>query len=233
MTEPEHSIGDPQQEEHYWLPISDLMTGLMILFLFVSITYMAKVDLEGRKIKDVAVAWNVGKQKLYHSLDTAFARDLPKWNAEIDSVSLSVRFKEPDVLFASGSSEVRPRFREILKDFFPRYVAIVRAYREYVDEVRVEGHTSSEGPAQKPYYYNMELSQNRTRAVLEFCLENTDVSEVDKSWLRSSLTANGLSSSRPVRLASGAEDRDRSRRVEFRVRTNTEVRIASILQLSK
>ena len=237
MTEKNEPQLAPEPEEHYWLSIADLMTGLMIVFLFVSLTYMANAAKAKEKVTGVVEGWNEGKQKLYHSLDSAFAGDLPKWNAEIDSVSISVRFNEPDVLFSPGSAEVKNRFRAILNDFFPRYTTIVRAHAAIVDEIRVEGHTSSEGPIANPYYnpyyYNMGLSQDRTRAVLVYCLESTGLTERDKNWVRDRLTANGLSSSKLIRGKNGGEDRNRSRRVEFRVRTNVEDRVAQILESAK
>jgi outer membrane protein OmpA-like peptidoglycan-associated protein len=166
-------------------------------------------------------------------LEAEFRDDLVEWNAELDSLTLSVRFKEPDVLFEAGRSVVRPRFQEILRDFFPRYTKIVRANGTAIEEVRIEGHTSSEGPGANPYFYNMALSQDRTRAVLEFCLERAGVEADDREWLRGRLTANGLSSSKVILAADSTEDRERSRRVEFRVRTNAEVRIAEILEVAR
>ena len=44
------------------------------------------------------------------------------------------------------------------------------------------------------------------------------------------MTANGLSSSKPILSLGGEEDRERSRRVEFRLRTDAESRIAAILE---
>ena len=77
------------------------------------------------------------------------------------------------MLFSSGSAELQPKFKEILNDFFPRYVAILsnEKYVNDIEEIRIEGHTSSEWrvevPAEQAYFNNMELSQNRTRKVLE------------------------------------------------------------------
>jgi outer membrane protein OmpA-like peptidoglycan-associated protein len=78
----------------------------------------------------------------------------------------------------------------------------------------------------------MELSQARTRSALAYALSLPQV-DSQRDWLRRYLTANGLSSSRPVFDASGAEDAARSRRVEFRVRTDAETRIAKILEVSR
>lgn len=218
----------------YWTSVADLMSGLMIVFLFIAIAFMAFVSRQQQQVRRVAIAWEEGRGNLYRALDAEFHEDLPRWNAELDSLTLSVRFKEPEVLFEAGQSIVRPRFQEILRDFFPRYARIVREHGAAVEEVRIEGHTSSEGPEPNPYYFNMALSQDRTRAVLAFCLDRSGVDPVDRDWIRGRLTANGLSSSRLIlHAADSTEDRERSRRVEFRVRTNAEVRIAEILEVAR
>lgn len=214
----------------YWTSVADLMSGLMIVFLFIAVAFMVKVSEQRSKITTVAIAWQEGRDSLYRSLEAEFAGDLDRWNAELDAATLSVRFKEPEVLFEAGRSEVRPRFQEILRDFFPRYVKIVRRHGKSIDEVRIEGHTSSEGPEPNPYFYNMALSQDRTRTVLAFCLEQSGLAPDDRNWVRSLLTANGLSSSRLLLKADSTEDRERSRRVEFRIRTNAEIKIAEILE---
>ena len=74
----------------------------------------------------------------------------------------------------------------------------------------------------------MELSQDRTRNVLDFVLSNEKDSELSK-WIRLNVTANGLSSSKLIIDKDGNQNRRLSRRVEFRVKTNAEKRIAKIL----
>jgi outer membrane protein OmpA-like peptidoglycan-associated protein len=217
----------------YWTSVADLMSGLMIVFLFIAVTYMAFVSKQQAQVRRVAIAWEEGRGSLYRALEAEFQKDLEEWNAELDSLTLSVRFKEPDVLFEAGQSMVRPRFQEILSDFFPRYARIVRAHGGSIEEVRIEGHTSSEGPAPNPYYFNMALSQDRTRAVLAYCLDRSGVAPEDREWIRERLTANGLASSKLILNPDSTEDRQRSRRVEFRVRTNAEVRIAEILEVAR
>jgi outer membrane protein OmpA-like peptidoglycan-associated protein len=75
----------------------------------------------------------------------------------------------------------------------------------------------------------MALSQDRTRATLEYCLMLPQI-ESNRQWIKSLLTANGLSSSKPILLSNGQEDTVRSRRVEFKVKTNSEKQIIKILQ---
>lgn len=54
--------------------------------------------------------------------------------------------------------------------------------------------------------------------------------QTNKAWLKQYLTANGLSSAKVIRDEQGIEQPDRSRRVEFKLRTDADARIATILQ---
>ena len=231
------SDSDSAQETH-WIPLSDLMTGLMVMFLLIAVTYMIRVEADADRVKEVAVAYSEIKDALYDDLNREFKGDLKNWNAQLIKDDLSIRFTEPDVLFAEGSSDLKPEFQAILTDFFPRYVRILTSakYRSSISEVRIEGHTSSDWTSvttpEDAYLRNMELSQARTRSALVFALSLPEVND-ERGWLRQYLTANGLSSLHPVFDAQGVEDPARSRRVEFRIRTDAETRIAKILEVSK
>ena len=65
----------------------------------------------------------------------------------MDRQTLSVRFKEPEVLFAQGEAEVRPAFKNILNDFFPRYIQILRRpkYINDIAEIRIEDTPQASG----------------------------------------------------------------------------------------
>lgn len=218
----------------HWISISDMMSGLMIVFLFIAISYMKDIVKESNAIKEIAVTYNRLQNDLYEDLYNEFKENLDDWNAQIDSLTLSVRFESPEVLFERGSFQLRNDFKEILLDFFPRYLAILMddKYREDIEEIRIEGHTSSEWRENVSddlaYYYNMQLSQDRTRSVLEYVMEIPEVYE-NKEWLRRFLTANGLSSSKLI-FKDYSEDKEKSRRVEFRVKTNSEKRIVKIIE---
>jgi outer membrane protein OmpA-like peptidoglycan-associated protein len=239
--------------EDHWIPLSDLMTGLMMIFMLVAIIFMVHVDSDAKKaklqardaevqaknverqagvVKSIAFIYNDMRAQLYKDLYTEFQRDLLIWRAVLLK-DLTVRFEEPEVLFDTGKDTLKPRFTAILDDFFPRYVGILsaRKYKGSIEEIRIEGHTSSIWKNVQPeraYFENMQLSQSRTRTVLEYVLS---LSQLDnqQSWLRSRLTANGLSSSKII-YRDGKEDIKASQRVEFRVRTNADERIAEILK---
>lgn len=227
-----------EAQEAHWIPLSDLMTGLMVMFLLIAVAYMMRVEAESSSIKQVAIAYSEIKDALYDDLNTEFRADLPKWKAQLLKDDLTIRFTEPEILFANGSSELKPEFQSILADFFPRYVRILTSakYRDAINEIRIEGHTSSmwerTANSVNAYFFNMELSQARTRSTLSYVLGLPSVAS-NAEWLRQYVTANGLSSSHPILNEEGTEDAARSRRVEFRVRTDAETRIAKILEITK
>lgn len=230
------------EDGEHWLSVSDMMSGLMVIFLFIAISYMLEVNKEKDiavkekdKITEIAASYEKHKEMIYWRLIVEFEKDLVKWNAEIDKENLVVRFREPDILFDIGKSEIKPQFKAILDDFFPRYInAVLKDYKEEIEEIRIEGHTSSDWAGDsyskdESYFKNMTLSQERTRATLEYCLSLPQISE-NREWIKSVLTANGLSSSKLIYKADKTEDATRSRRVEFRIRTNAEQQMVKILQ---
>ena len=174
------------------------------------------------------------RNDLNQALRDEFRADLPVWGAEILDDN-TFRFNEPQVLFARNSAEINDKFKLILDNFFPRYLAILSRdqFIAEIDEVRVEGHTSSDwrgtDSTQVAYIKNARLSQNRSFSVLDY-IHAMKASDTHRDWLQKVLRANGLSSAKPVITASGTEDVNRSRRVEFRVITKTEERIFRILR---
>jgi outer membrane protein OmpA-like peptidoglycan-associated protein len=239
------SVSKPGHEDH-WAPLSDLMTGLMMIFMLVAIVFMLQVKRNEEKIietqnrvKEIANLYADLREHLYQDLAAEFKNDFAKWRASIRR-DLSIRFEEPSVQFDMGSAIVRDGFKAVLDSFFPRYVEILRRpkYKDAIDEIRIEGHTSSVWRGlthEQSYYENMRLSQERTRAVLMYLFSIEKVRDIDLiSWLLQRVTANGLSYAHRIFLPDGNEDISGSQRVEFRVRTKAEDQLEKILKaLSK
>jgi len=248
-----------------YLGIADMMSGLMMVFMLIAVAFMVSVEaskkeverqrdaIEHQKNEIEAAKKEVERQRdamaeiaemadrsrlaLHQELRREFRDDLARWNAAILEDN-TVRFKAPDILFKTGRSRLRNRFKRILTDFFPRYVRILQAYEADIDAVRIEGHTSSDWHGvhdmTRRYLKNVQLSQRRALATLEYCYQDTSVTAAQQKWLRTVLRANGLSFARPILKADQkTEDAKKSRRVEFKVVTNAEKRLYQILERSK
>lgn len=211
-------------ENVFALSTGDLMAGLLFIFILLLMGALLQVQEKAEQDEEIVKKYDRIKTQLYIDLLAEFKDDLPVWRAVIDS-TLCVRFQEPAMLFDNNQSILKSNFKEILDDFYPRYIAILNKpeYRDNIEEIRIEGHTDSNGS----YFHNMELSQNRTRAVLEYCMSLMRPDQIE--WAKNYITANGLSSSHPI-LKNGIEDKELSRRVEFRVKTNAEKQLEEITE---
>ncbi len=211
------NIESNHEENVFALSTGDLMAGLLFIFILLLMGALLQVEEQAEKDKELTDRYDNTKTHLYIDLQAEFKKDLAVWGAVMDSTMMSIRFQEPSMLFDEGRSDLKPLFKDILDDFFPRYIEVLgrEEYRDKIREIRIEGHTNSNGD----YFSNMELSQDRTRTVLQYCLSITPSDKVE--WLREVITANGLSSSHPV-MHNGVEDKNLSRRIEFRIRTNAE-----------
>src|SRR5262245_4315217 len=106
-------------EEGHWIPLSDLMTGLMMVFMLVAIIFMLHVESEAKRskqqalnaeadarraeeqanlVKSIALVYDQMRSKLYGDLYSEFKEDLPNWRAVLLR-DLTIRFQEPEVLF--------------------------------------------------------------------------------------------------------------------------------------
>jgi outer membrane protein OmpA-like peptidoglycan-associated protein len=223
------------QSEDHWIPLADLMTGLMLVFLLLAFSYMLIAQQKERKIREIAVSYQQIKLNLYQDLIKEFSKDLPQWHAHIYESDLSIHFYDPQTLFATGKTDITPRFTGILGDFFPRYIKILTQpkYSNYIDEVRVQGYSSSAWKQAKnpdeAFLNNMKLSENRSLSVLNYVYMLPSLS-ASREFLKGHLTANGLSSSRPV-VVNGNEDPQQSQRIEFKVLLNSDNQIQRILTI--
>ncbi len=120
------------------------------------------------------------------------------------------------VLFETGKSAILPEGQALLNRFIPVYLDVLLQdkYADYLGEIIIEGHTDSAGTYEK----NLKLSQDRALQVALYCLEMPSLTPQQKAKLQQIMTARGRSYSDPVYDAYGMEDKDASRRVEFKFR---------------
>ena len=94
-------MASPKQKDNYWIPLSDLMTVLMVIFLFISISYMMDVRNKQSEKDKLFKDFEQTKVELLKELQTEFKDDFKKdkWDAMIDTSDLSIKFLNEKVLF--------------------------------------------------------------------------------------------------------------------------------------
>lgn len=215
-------------DDDAWISTADMMSGLMMVFLFIAIVYIQNV---GTYLDDI----NEAQQQICSQLQREFESVQDQWMISICEDGLVVKFQN-EAIFPPGDDQLSLEFQEILQEFYPRFMRIIWDNSTEISELRIEGHTSSEGSIGMSqfdaYLYNTQLSQNRSRNVMSFVLGLQGISDNDNylQWSYNNLTAHGLSSSDLVLDENDIEDQELSRRVEFRLGTAAQDRLSELVR---
>lgn len=205
-----------RDNDNIWQSISDVMTGLMVIFLFVCMGFLFQ-------LKETVNRYDRVKNLIHQDLIDEFKPDeMARLGARFDEDELRVIFVSPTVFFAAGDSTVNPQFQTVLAEFFPRYFKVLEKYSDEIVEVRIEGNTSLEWSgdvnSNDAYFYNMKLSQDRAFNVLQYIFTlNTMQTPEKRQWLVDKLRANGASVSK-----ADSRNANASRCVEISIRRNAE-----------
>jgi len=143
-------------------------------------------------------------------------------NIDIDKKTGSLRLAS-NVLFGSGENALKPEAKVALKKAFEEYIGTLvndPAIRPHLDKIIIEGHTDSVGS----YIYNLNLSQKRALAVMEYLLT---LEFTQKHNIRPLMTASGRAYIDLIKV-NGVEDKDASRRIEIKFRLKNEDAINEI-----
>ncbi len=134
----------------------------------------------------------------------------------IDKKSGSLRLAS-NILFDKGSSTLKDGAKNELKENFINYVNTLitnKNIADHLDKIIIEGHTDSDGS----YLYNLNLSQQRAFAVMNYLLTLNYIKEHN---IQDKLVASGRSYLDAIKV-NGVEDKDASRRIEVKFRLKNE-----------
>lgn len=242
----------------FWLSYSDMMAGLLLMFVIIIAfsmmqarqqvetnqrlateleqekeTYEKKKKELENKNSELQMQLNkiIGvRTNLIETLKDAFEETDSK--VEIDDQTGAIMF-DASILFDFNQSNLKPSGQEFLNEFLPQYLSVIMSekFKPYIAEIIIEGHTDSVGG----YISNLNLSQRRALAVASYCLQEngTVLSSKQVEELKPIITANGRSYSNLILNDDGTENRDASRRVEFKFRLKEDEMIEEMKNLLK
>lgn len=222
-----------------WISLSDMMTWLMLVFLLLSIFVMAEIQKKDNEKKLILIEYNNSKDDLYKELKKAFEEKEDEWQMEIED-DLTIKFTNPDVLFEANDSKLRIHFKNILEEFIPKYLSIINeaVYKDKIKEIRIEWHAWR--CLDSEYWICLTLSQKRANNVLFYIFNNSsfnDLSIDDKKKMKFWITSNWMSNWKNldsegnyIYYSNNEVDAKQSRRVEFRIVTNSEELIEKIIK---
>lgn len=197
----------------FWITMTDLMTGLVLVFVVMFFyTYMTS-HLE-------LVKQNLAKESATKSLQESLKTQ--NIDATIDPISGVVKISDLE-LFELSSFELSDKGKAYLDKFAPAYLDSLFS-NEYlnqnIEKIIIQGHTDSHTFAgefndDEQYMKNMELSLKRAYTVANY-MTNTPYNKTNGNKLRKMVIVEGASFSNPV-IINGKEDFAKSRRVELKL----------------
>ncbi|MBR6198722.1 MAG: hypothetical protein IKQ61_00510 [Spirochaetales bacterium] len=219
------------------LSISDLMAalcGIFILILLVMIVQLNNQKAEYERQNRIVEDYNKIQREISILLRSVVNADL---QSEWERKGINIDVKENRIVFSSvsendalfGADDIEPTkiCKELIDALFPELIDKIwnsindNAFDD-VEEIRIEGHTSSSKKlsAWSNYINGSETSCGRARKVLEYYLyKNPESSNLKKQeWRRKILVPAGYSNTHPV----ADKFSSKNRRIEFRIVTNSE-----------
>jgi len=156
---------------------------------------------------------NIKKYKdLYEALKTKF-----KDNQQVH-VYKDLRITHDGLIFRQGSSTLTQAHKAALKSFMPDLLQVMSNYKHAINNLRINGYTSTEwnAPDTQRYLNNAYLSNDRAMHILDYSYQLTPVKKY-QNWINQILSTDGYSYSNLI-YANAEENKIRSRRVEFTIR---------------
>jgi chemotaxis protein MotB len=221
------SHGNPEADDtSFWVSFSDVATALMMVFILLVVL----------QIRDSGFLASLGKTQEQREASKKLAESLIERQGIITKLRLEFGDKaeidtktgtftiDAGLLFAKDKWVLKPENKPYLAKVVRKYATVVLSpeYRDSIGQIDIEGHADPDGvPGLDPYLSNLELTQNRARAVAAFVV--TDPNCMPQSLRREFkkvLSVNGRSSEQLIYKDSAQTipDKEKSRRVVLKFR---------------
>lgn len=140
-----------------WLSITDLMSGLLMIFALLVVVTLLQLKITQEETQNKRVIVIQALQEQFNSNGIS-----AKINPETGDITLL-----ESVLFDFDKGALKPEGKAFLVKFIPIYSGVIFSENEISEEITriiIEGHTSSDGSLG----YNMQLSLERANSVFQY-----------------------------------------------------------------
>lgn len=205
-------LEDQSTPEHYWPSFTDMMSMVVLVFLFITIIAFIKsiVDANNQvEIKKQLTQATQVKQQISNIIDKKIANQVGRdkiTRGPNNTISI-----QGDVLFDSASSKISPKGQQVLNKVADALVSIINDPKlsPYIYNIQIEGHTDSVP------YDNWTLSSNRALSVLKY-LQKANAKLATDNYAKY-LAVVGYSKYKPAVTGTTATDRAKNRRISFQI----------------
>lgn len=156
------NTNSPKEEQ--WIYISDLMAGLMIIFLFVSVLLMFDLRQKVNNYEQVKI--DICQKLNERFPESKFLEENGEgWKVIPCTDGVNIKFETPlneKGFFESGSSKLNPDFRKLLSSFNRDLLKFLIDHKTSIHELRIEGHADSQG-------------FDNAYGIIEYCLDRMEL----------------------------------------------------------
>ena len=190
------------------------MTSLMVIFILLLVASLNNAKAEGESARNAVLS------NLQRALQKFAAQGVTVEADPKDPLGLLVLVPGGLLNFEVDKWDIRPAGISFLHEFAPRLAntACSKDFRNEMASIVVEGHTDTTGTDE----HNLQLSQNRSMSVVQQILHELGDASTNgnRACFLDLLSANGRGSVEAIKV-NGKEDRDKSRRVIFKIRVRS------------
>ncbi|MDJ0838999.1 MAG: OmpA family protein [Acidobacteriota bacterium] len=207
---------EDDEQPNFWASYSDLMAGMLLVFILLLVVALFHYADFTRKKEEVLESQE-SRLKSFHELKKrlvgTLAEEMKGEEVALDPDSGVLRIGS-GILFGEGEANLQDEGRVRLHRVFDAYIKVVldNEFRNVIRQIEIEGHTNSNGT----YLFNLQLSQQRALTVMQEMLDRVDPSQ--RVRLQQIVVAGGRSFAHLIYDKDGIEDKELSRRIEIHVR---------------
>ena len=168
--------------------------------------------------KDLSIAQLSNKSiNFYEDLCKIFEKEIRSYKIVINE-DLSIEFTDKNLYFSIGESKLTNTQKQFLDTFSKKLIPFIYKYKEMIQEFEINGHTSSEWANvsfSNTYLKNEELSMKRSFSTISYIFNKQN--EKVQRFLSNVIKGSGLSFSKKRLTFYDKEDKEKSRRVSFKI----------------
>ncbi len=173
--------------------------------------------------KDISLAQKSTKiTNFYDELCKIFKEEIDS-NKLVIKEDLTIKLTDPSLYFKVSQYKLTKIQKIFLDKFSKKLMPFLNTNQSYINTLEINGHTSSEWGTidfSSGYLKNVKLSMNRSYSTLSYIFLKQN--KATKLWLTKILVGSGFSYSKKV-MIDDKEDRDKSRRVTFKIILQTKM----------
>jgi len=213
-----------QEENHFWISISDLMTSLLFIFIlilaYMILEYQDKQNIAQKKIEAFEKNVNTRSELLCKLQLNLKKKGI---SVEIDTDEGAMRITR-ERLFDSSKADIRKDKIWIIKEVANEILNFMEQdkYKKAINTIYIEGHTDNVKLNKSKCGFrwtNMELSAQRAinTFLLMDKLTNGAFSKLKNKNGEALISYSGYADTRPIKGVSNdtKEGRERNRRIQF------------------